>query len=112
MFSVKIIGNKEKRKLDFNKTIKNIMSYISGQLNFYNSKIISDNNCIEIISGKELSANDSEIIIEMIIRKKISIRAEDFEDKEKLDRCINEIKKFCDEAKVIEEIQYIPINMR
>lgn len=112
MFSIKILGKKEKRNQEFNKTIKNVINYISTKLNFYDAKIISDNSCIEIISGKEIEADNNEILVELLIRKNIVIKLDDFQDRSKLDEYISEIKHFCEQAKIIEEQKYIPINMR
>lgn len=112
MFSVKIISNKEKRNQDFNNTINNVISYIFNKLNISNSKVISDNSCIEIVSGKEIVSNENEVVIELLIRKHIIINAEDFKNKEKLDEYITSVKHFCEQAKTIEELKYLPIHMR
>lgn len=112
MFSVKIINNKEKRSQDFSNTVNNVISYIFNKLYFANSKVISDSSCIEIVSGKEVISNDNEVVIELLIRKHIVINTEDFKDKEKLDEHISSIKHFCEQAKNIEDLKYLPITMR
>ena len=51
-------------------------------------------------------------MVELIIRKNIIINTSDFSDKAEMDRYISKIKHFCDQAKEIEELKYLPINMR
>jgi len=111
MFSVKIFNKIESRSSEFNKTIDNVVSYIFNKLNFEDSKVISDNSCIEIVSGNDL-ISDEGVIVELLIRKRIVIKDGDFEDKDKLDRHISKIKHFCEQAKNIEDLVYLPINMR
>lgn len=111
MFSVKFV-NSEKRNHNLNSTIDTVMKYISQKLNLNNSKMISDKKTVEIISGKELNQKQNDVVIELIIKQHIVISNEDFEDREKLDEHISRIKHFCDQAKSIEDLKYLPIHMR
>lgn len=111
MFSIKIFNKKEDRTVTFSKTINNVVSYIFNNLNFNEPKVLSDNSCIEIVSGKELTEGDG-VIVELLIRKHIVINNQDFNDREALDRHIAKIKHFCEQAKSIEDLKYLPINMR
>ena len=112
MFSVKVLNNKINRTSKFNKTINNIVTYVFDKFDSGNTRVISDDSCIEIVSGKESYTDSDEIVIELLIRKNIIINTSDFDDRAKLDRYITKIKHFCDQAKSIEELQYLPINMR
>lgn len=112
MFSIKIFQKREDRSFEFSSTINNIISHIFNKLNISNSKVISDNSCIEIVSGRESPPKEDEIIVELLIRKHVIIKLDDFQDKRKLDEHIYLIKHFCEQAKEIEEIKYLPINMR
>jgi hypothetical protein len=112
VFSVKILNNKEDRTSEFNKTINNIVSYIFDKFSSGNTRVISDDSCIEVVSGKESLTNSDQIVVELLIRKNIIINNSDFSDRAELDRHITKIKHFCDQAKSIEELKYLPINMR
>jgi hypothetical protein len=112
MFSVKIFNKKENRNKEFSNTINNIVSFIFEKLNFQSPKVISDSSCIEIVSGSEIPDNNKGVTIELLIRKHIVINNEDFNDRAVLDRHISEIKHFCEQAKNIEDLKYLPINMR
>jgi len=110
MFSIKFSGKNDSE--EFKNTIDNIVSYIFDKLSFYKPKMISDNSSVEVVSGNEIPDSDGGIIVELLIRKHIIINTEDFNDKAELDRHISKIKHFCDQAKSIEELKYLPINMR
>lgn len=112
MFSVKICHKKEQRNPELTKTISNVISYISNKLNISNAKTISDSSCVEIVSGKEIPSDDNEIMVELLIRKYVIINVKDLQDKSKLDAHVYKIKHFCEQAKEIEELKYLPINMR
>ena len=112
MFSMKVFNNKLEKTEEFNKTISGIINYINQKLKFENTKVISDNKCIEVVAGKEISPKDDEIVIELLIRKHIIINNEDFKDREELDKHISKIRHFCEQAKSIEDLKYLPINMR
>lgn len=104
MFSAKIFNDKENRTDLFNQTINNLVSYVFEKFNSKNAKVISDNTCIEIASGKEVSASPDQIIVELLIRKNIIINNSDFKDKAKLEKHLSEIRHFCDQAQSIEEL--------
>lgn len=110
MFSAKFVSLKTNDEI--NKTIKGIINYICEKINFENIKIISDNSSTELVSGREISANDDQVVVELLIRKHIVIDRTDFEDRSQMDRHIKKIKHFCEQAKSIEELKYLPINMR
>jgi predicted esterase YcpF (UPF0227 family) len=112
MFSVKIFNDKKNRTSEFDKTISNIVSYIFEKLHYDNTRVVSDDSCIEIVSGKEETINSDQVVVELLIRKNILINNSDFKDRAELDRYLTKIRHFCDQAKEIEELQYIPINMR
>lgn len=114
MFSIKILSKGYKDTSEVKKTVKNISSYILNKLNFDNSKIISSNSCVEIVSGREVehSEADNSVVVELTIKERIIINSCDFNDREELDRHISRVKNFCDQAKNIESLTYLPINMR
>jgi hypothetical protein len=112
MFSIKFYHKKEKRGVDFSNTINTMVNFIFKKLNIPNSRVVSDNSCIEIISGKEIVPNNNEVVVELLIRKHILIKNEDFNNREKLDEHIFRIKHFCKQAKDIDDLKYLPINMR
>ena len=112
MFSVKFLKDKNTAGIEFEKTTKNIISYILDKLNFKDSNILSDNSSIEIVTGKESLLKKDGVTIELLIRKNIVINQDDFRNKEKLDEYITKIKHFCDQAKTIEDLKYLPIELR
>lgn len=112
MFAIKIHNQKKNRTHEFNRTISNIVNYIFEKLSLTNVKITSDDACVEIVSGIETETCSGQIIAELLIKKTIVINTDDLKDREKLDKYITEIKNFCEQAKSIEELKYIPIEMR
>ena len=110
MFSVKFSGGTKND--EFKRTINNIVGYIFDKLNFDNPKMISDSSSTEIVSGSEISDIEDGVIVELLIRKHIVINTDDFNNKSQLDRHISRIKHFCEQAKSIEDLKYLPINMR
>ena len=112
MLAIKIHQLKKDRTLEFEKTIKNISSYIGNKLMLGGLKFLSDDHCVEIISGQERGGSEEQIVAELVIRKTIVINKSDIDSKEKLDEYISNIKHFCDHAKTIEDLKYIPIEMR
>lgn len=98
---------------EFEAMVNNITKYALDASLVQDLKIIRDNSSVEIISGKEpVSSDDSEIIIEMTIRKRVIINNSDFRDKAKLDRHLFNVREFCKEIANIEDKKYIPIIMR
>lgn len=112
MFAVKVYNEKENRSPEFDKTIKGIISYIFNKINYDNTRVISDDSSIEVISGQETTPNSDEIVVELLIKKTIVINNKDLEDRSKLDRHLTMIRNFCDQAKNVEDVRYLPINMR
>lgn len=112
MFSMKFFANKMEKTEELNKTINNIVDFIKEKLRFDNTRVISDNYCVEVVAGKEVSPKDDEVVIELLIRKHIVINIKDFKDREELDRHISKVRHFCEQAKSIEDLKYLPINMR
>ena len=112
MLAVKIHQDKDDRNAEFDRTIENISGHIYNKLSPNEVKVLSDNYCIEIISGKGTLPGNNEIVAELVIRKTIVINKDDINDKESLDRFVTNIKHFCNQAKEIEESTYLPIHMR
>ena len=113
MFAVKIHQLKNDRTEEFEKTIKNISAYIKDKLRLKGFKFLSDDHCVEIISGQEIPGQEDQIVAELVIRKTIVINKNDIDNREELDKYLADIKHFCDQAKAIEEGKlYIPLQMR
>lgn len=112
MFAVKVYNKKQNRSLEFNKTISGIISYIFEKLDSNYTRVISDDSSVEVISGQENPPCSDKIVVELLIKKTIVINNEDLEDRSKLDRHLTMIRNFCDQAKNVEEMKYLPINMR
>lgn len=113
MLAIKIYNNKKNRDSVFTKTIESLNKYISEILNFSKARVISDSDCVEIVSGNtNIINNDDQIIAELLIKKSIVINKSDFSDREELDKFLSKVKHFCKQAKEIEEIKYIPFNLR
>ena len=110
MFTIKFLTSKSKRSYEAKKTIKNIANYLKNNLN-RRIKILSDNSSIEIISGSPIE-NTGDMVVELLIKKRIVINNDDLNDKKNLDSCISEIKNFCDQASKIEDVSYIPLHFR
>ncbi len=81
MFSVKILNDKKNRTSKFNKTVNNIIEYVFGKFDSNETKVISDDSCIEIVSGRESYSESDEVTIELLIRKNIIINISDFDDR-------------------------------
>ena len=47
-----------------------------------------------------------------MFKKTITLKLDELNDKQKLDRYVREIKHFCEQAAAIEDIEYMPINFR
>lgn len=92
------------------RSINNIKKFLLDKVN-QKIQIISDSNSTEFISGNICPDNDG-IITELTYKKVIKINPEDLQDKQKLDKYINEIRYFCEQVSKIDELQYLPINFR
>ena len=64
-----------------------------------------------MVSGN-LDTNNDEIITELMFKKTITLKADDLNDRQKLDKYVKEIKHFCEQAASIEDIEYLPLNFR
>lgn len=113
MFAVKFYNQKEEGRSDeLNRTIGGVISYIFNKVGNNSTKVISDDSTVEIISGQENIPHSDKIVVELLIKKTIVINNEDLEDRSKLDRHLNVIRNFCDQARNVEDVRYLPINMR
>lgn len=113
MLAIKIYNKKEQRESIFEKTIGSIISYICEKLNFKDARIASDSDCVEIVSGNtNIPDNDDQIIAELLIKKTVIINKSDFNDRAELDEFLTKIKHFCEQAKEIEEVEYMPLHFR
>jgi len=78
VFAVKVLVDKDKRDVVFSKDLAEIVSYIKSNLN-NNLSIINDNSCIEIVSGSA-PVIDGEIVIELLVKKTISLNKNSFKE--------------------------------
>ena len=111
MFAVKIFNKINDRNIEFNDTISNLIKYLSGDLN-RSAKVISDNECVELISGQEIAEKKDGIVTELLIKKTLFINNNDLKDRNKLDKYISEIRSFCDNADKIEDVHCVPFSIR
>lgn len=111
MFSLKIFNKKEKRNGEFKRTIETIFKYLNFDLNI-ETKVVSDNRCIEIIAGAPDEIRGDGIITELLIKKTLFINNDDLKDRRMVDQYISEIRNFCESADKIENVTYMPIHMR
>jgi hypothetical protein len=112
MFSMKFLTSKGDQDPEIERTINKLITFICEKISFENTKVLSDKNSVEFVAGREDSGDDQQIVVELLIRKNIIINTSDFKDRDQLDRHIKKIKHFCEQAKSIEELKYLPINMR
>lgn len=92
------------------RTISSIKNFLSAKVS-KKIQIISDSNSTEFISGNLTEGSDG-IITELTFKKVIKLDPKDLEDKQKLDKYINEIRYFCEQVSKIDDLQYLPINFR
>tara|TARA_Y100000034_G_C6820291_1_gene369366 strand:- start:45 stop:398 length:354 start_codon:yes stop_codon:yes gene_type:complete len=112
MFSVKVFNNKKDRSKEFNRTISTILGYIRETIG-RRTRIVSDDFCVELVSGiEEEPAESSGIVTELLIKKTIFINTSDLNNRDMLDRYLTEIRNFCNKADKIEGVEYLPINFR
>ena len=109
MLVVKFLAEKEIRNSNLKKIINGVNRYVKNYIG--KSATIKEDGCIEIRSGSN-SHCDSDIEIEILIKKKIHINKKDLDNKFKLDKIVKEIKMLCEKAKEVEEYKYTPINFR
>ncbi len=112
MLSVKIFNMKDNRCSEFNKTLNNLYTFIENKFN-KNTKIITDNSCVEIVTNSDIIYENEDVVVtELLIKKRLIMKACDFNDKQKLDKYIDNIKNFCEQANEIETLRYVPLTMR
>jgi hypothetical protein len=111
MLVVKINSRKDERTNEFKRSISNIVNYVHKKI-FGETKVISDDDSVEIISGSEEVPGEGQVVAELLIKKTIVINSEDFSDKRELDKFLKQIKHFCDQAKSIEEVNYVPMELK
>lgn len=111
MLVIKISSRKDERNSEFKRTISNVVNYVHKKI-FGETKVISDNETVEIVSGNEEMPLDGQIVAELLVKKTIVINSKDFSDKRELDKFLKEIKHFCDQAKSIEESKYVPMEIK
>lgn len=110
MFSMKLIGGSNSNIAS--KTINNIVNFVLSRVNLESPKVIADSSSIEVVSGKEIYGSKDDVIVELLIKKTVIINIKDLDDKNSLDEHIAKIKHFCQQAKEIEDLKYLPITMR
>jgi|TARA_Y100000287_G_scaffold185769_1_gene189980 hypothetical protein len=110
MFSVKIFSEKNKANSILSKTVSKLSDFLKKEMS-RDVSIVSDSTSIEMVSGN-LDTNNDEIITELMFKKTITLKADDLNDRQKLDKYVKEIKHFCEQAASIEDIEYLPLNFR
>lgn len=112
MIDIKFISEKKYRNDTFKRTVQNISEYISNKFYRDEVSIISDNECIEIVSGSSVERSDDSIVVELLIKKVIVIDRSDLNDNRKLNKVIQKIKSFYDSASTIEQDDFKPVELR
>jgi ribosomal protein S17 len=110
MFAVKIFSKKRRKNNILERTIQNLSDFLKKEMS-RSVNIVSDNNSIEMVSGN-LDANNGEIVTELMFKKTIILDADDLKNKEKLDKYVKEIKHFCEQVSIIEDLKYLPLQFR
>lgn len=111
MFAIRIFNRKDNRTQEFKRTIGTISEHIMGKLN-KSAKVIEDDDSVELSSGDLNYGDENTIVAELLIKKTIVINNDDFNDSSKLDQFLHEIKNFCEQAKKIEDLEYLPLHLR
>lgn len=113
MLAIKIYNRIEQREESFDKTVGNIISHICNKLSFKKARVASDSECVEIVSGNtNISDNGDHVVAELLIKKTVVINKADFNDRAELDKFLTKIKHFCEQAKAIEDVEYMPLHFR
>lgn len=110
MFSVKIFSEKNKTNSILMKTVSKLSDFLKKEMS-REVNIVSDSKTIEMVSGN-LDTNNDEIVTELMFKKTITLKIGDLNDRQKLDKYVREIKHFCEQAAAIEDVKYVPINLR
>tara|TARA_R100000152_G_C6715289_1_gene142160 strand:- start:384 stop:662 length:279 start_codon:yes stop_codon:yes gene_type:complete len=87
MLAVKILLGKDKRDSEFTKQLGMVVGTMKKDLN-EDLSIINDSSCIEIVSGSS-NISDGEIIVELLVKKTISLNKKSFGK-----NIVKEIKSF------------------
>lgn len=96
MFSAKVTTNVQSNQ------VNEIISAIYNSFDHENPKVISDQNSIEIVVGREPLEDSEDLIVELVVRKHIIINSQDLLDKTHLNKISSKISKFCQQAMIIE----------
>ncbi len=110
MFSVKIFSEKNRENSVLMRTVSKLSDFLKKEMS-RDVNIVSDSKTIEMVSGN-LDTNNDEIVTELMFKKTITLKIDELNDKQKLDRYVKEIKHFCEQAAAIEDVEYMPINFR
>tara|TARA_B100000131_G_C17964231_1_gene551699 strand:+ start:113 stop:448 length:336 start_codon:yes stop_codon:yes gene_type:complete len=110
MFSVKIFSEKNRENSILMRTVSKLSDFLKKEMS-RDVNIVSDSRTIEMVSGN-LDTNNDEIVTELMFKKTITLKLDELNDKQKLDRYVREIKHFCEQAAAIEDVEYMPINFR
>lgn len=102
--------NSESENLDFDKTAETITKYIKSDLN-RDVTIIKEENNIEVVSGNYPN-NLEGSSIDISFKFKRNISDLDFQNLDKLDKVLFQIKKCLASLAEIEKDSYIPIQFR
>lgn len=112
MFAVEIFQSRPKRTEIFTQSIETLKEYIFGRLN-QTIRVADGNDSVEISTGTlPADIDDDHIVAELMIRKRVVINTSDFTDELELDKFLQEIKHFCEQAKSIEDVNYLPPPLR
>ena len=115
MFSVKIFNGSAGKIKEARRTVETVLGHIRDSLN-RNAKVVSDDFCVEIVSGKDMDGDilveNGSFVTELLIKKTIFINIDDLNNRDRLDRYLSEVKNFCEQADKIEGVEYMPINFR
>lgn len=111
MFIVKI----DKMKLGEESSLKifgrNILEHIKSKFRNDKISIIDDSRGFELITSGPSDVSDSSTI-ELTFKKTITLKPNELDDKNSLDRVLSEIKDFCDQSAKINNYEYRLITMR
>ena len=110
MFSVKIFSEKNRENSILMRTVSKLSDFLKKEMS-RDVNIVSDSRTIEMVSGN-LDTNNDEIVTELMFKKTITLKLDELNDKQKLDRYVREIKHFCEQAAAIEDVEYMPISFR
>lgn len=94
MLILKINLDRDHRNASTDKLIEALKKYINNDLKIQDTKIMSDDNSIELTTKPEnIIEKDNETSIEILISKKIIINNDIFNKEENYNNIISELKK-------------------